>query len=213
MLKLRRLRVEKFRSLAKETELLFSDGINVLLGQNGTGKTTLLELISMVVRSDFRALAEEEFAVEYELSMREAESLIVIVRNECVSMQQTQTPVELQVRNVFRPSAEVFEGVGRRPLLRYDAELGLSVGDRPPLGPAGVLSSLDRGFLFFFLATLPGIDDDFLLDLQEVGNAYRVDESLELFKKVTSVEGPDGELIISDRDFGPGEIKNLSSGR
>jgi Fe-S cluster assembly ATPase SufC len=44
MLKLRRLRVEKFRSVAKGAELSLSDGINVLLGQNGTGKTTLLEL-------------------------------------------------------------------------------------------------------------------------------------------------------------------------
>jgi hypothetical protein len=113
-------------------------------------------------------------------------------------MQQAQTPVELQVRNVFRPSAEVFEGVGRRPLLRYDAELGLSLGDKPPMGPAGVLSSLDRGFLFFFLASLLDIDDDFLLDLREAGNAYRLDESLEFFKKVTSAEKPDGELIVSD---------------
>jgi len=95
MLKLRRLRVERFRSLARGAELLFSDGINVLLGQNGTGKTTLLELISMVVRSDFSSLAKEEFAIEYELSVPEGENIIVVVRNARVVMQQLQVPVEL----------------------------------------------------------------------------------------------------------------------
>jgi len=63
MLNLKRLRVERFRSLARDTELSFSDGINIVLGQNGTGKTTLLELISMVVRSDFSSLVKEEFAI------------------------------------------------------------------------------------------------------------------------------------------------------
>jgi hypothetical protein len=42
MLKLRRLRVERFRSLARGAELSFSDGINVLLGQNGTARRRYL---------------------------------------------------------------------------------------------------------------------------------------------------------------------------
>ena len=81
MLKLRRLRVEKFRSLARGADLLFSDGINVLLGQNGTGKTTLLELISSVVRCDFSALQEEEFAIEYEMAVGEI-VISVSLRNQ-----------------------------------------------------------------------------------------------------------------------------------
>lgn len=67
MFKLRRLRIEKYRNVAPETELLFDDTFNVLLGQNGTGKTTLLNLLSMVARGDFSPLKHEDFALSYEL--------------------------------------------------------------------------------------------------------------------------------------------------
>jgi recombinational DNA repair ATPase RecF len=43
-LRLRRLKIEKFRNVVPGTELVFGDGMNVLLGRNGTGKTTLLQL-------------------------------------------------------------------------------------------------------------------------------------------------------------------------
>src|SRR5262249_36399106 len=66
-LRLRRLRIDRFRSVAPGTELAFSPGWNVLLGRNATGKTTLLELSGMVLRGDFSALAKESFALSYEL--------------------------------------------------------------------------------------------------------------------------------------------------
>lgn len=184
MLKLRRLRVERFRSVARDAELLFSDGINVLLGQNGTGKTTLLELISMVVRSDFSSLAKEEFAIEYELSAPEGESIIVVVRNDRVAVEQHQTPIELGAREVFRPSAEVLGGADRRRLLRYDAEHGLSVGDATPTGPAEIPTPLQLAFLIFFVAYVQSLGD-FVRPLLLAGNAYRLDESLDLFRIVT----------------------------
>lgn len=65
--KLKRLKIEKYRNVAPGTELVFNDGFNVLLGQNGTGKTTLLNLIAMVVASRFGSLKETEFALEYTL--------------------------------------------------------------------------------------------------------------------------------------------------
>jgi energy-coupling factor transporter ATP-binding protein EcfA2 len=66
--KLKRLRIDKYRNVAPGTEFVFNDTFNVLLGQNGTGKTTLLKLIAMVVASDFATLKDTEFAFEYELS-------------------------------------------------------------------------------------------------------------------------------------------------
>jgi energy-coupling factor transporter ATP-binding protein EcfA2 len=66
-MKLRRLKIDKFRNIQPGTELEFNDGYNVLLGQNGTGKTTLLRLISSVLRGDFEWLADVEFALEAEL--------------------------------------------------------------------------------------------------------------------------------------------------
>ena len=65
--RLRRLTIHRFRDVRPETTLRFNDGWNVLLGQNATGKTSLLNLISMALRGDFVALAEESFAVSYEL--------------------------------------------------------------------------------------------------------------------------------------------------
>jgi len=196
MLKLRRLRVERFRSVARTTELLFSDGINVLLGQNGTGKTTLLELISMVVRSDLSSLAKEEFAIEYELSVRESESIIVIVRNDRVSTEQPQTPIEIGAGEIFRPSAEVLGGIDRRRLLGYDAEHGISVGDATPSGPAGIPTLADRNFLFFFTNQLPLHRERLFPELAVAGNAHRLDESLDLFRSVTGTGDLAGDILV-----------------
>lgn len=67
MAKLRRLKIEKFRNVVPGTELRFHDGFNVLLGQNGTGKTNLLKLIAMALTSDFSSLEDEAFAIEYDI--------------------------------------------------------------------------------------------------------------------------------------------------
>jgi energy-coupling factor transporter ATP-binding protein EcfA2 len=202
MLKLRRLRVERFRSVAKDAELLFSDGINVLLGQNGTGKTTLLELISMVVRSDFSSLAKEEFAIEYELSAPEGESLVVRVWNDRIAPDQVQTPVELGAREVFRPSAEVLGGADRRQLLRYDAEHGISGGDAPAHGPAGILAPVEPGFLWFFLAPISVFTSRYFRSLVQAGNAHRLDESLDLFRRITGAGVPLG-IMVGERTWVP----------
>lgn len=72
-MKLTRLKIDKYRNVAPGTELRFNDGFNVLLGKNGTGKTTLLRLIAAIVRSDFSALKDDEFAISYDLSFAEVE--------------------------------------------------------------------------------------------------------------------------------------------
>ena len=61
MLKLKRLKIHKFRNVKPGVELEFNHGFNILLGRNGSGKTTLLKLISMIVHSDLSELAQEEF--------------------------------------------------------------------------------------------------------------------------------------------------------
>ena len=71
-MKLTRLKIDKYRRVLPGTELFFDDGLNVLLGRNGTGKTTLLKLLSMCVRSNFEELAREEFAFDYDFQFDEA---------------------------------------------------------------------------------------------------------------------------------------------
>ncbi len=66
-LRLRRLKIHRWRSVLPGTELTFGDGVHALLGKNGTGKTTLLRLASMCVRGDFSGLESESFDIEYDL--------------------------------------------------------------------------------------------------------------------------------------------------
>lgn len=68
-IKLKRLEIKKYRNVAPGTVLHFSDGFNVLLGKNGTGKTTLLDLIAMIVASDLSPLKDTEFDFAYTFSM------------------------------------------------------------------------------------------------------------------------------------------------
>lgn len=83
MLKLQWLQINKFRAVKPGTRLLFNPSFNVLLGQNGTGKTTLLNLIAAVAGLDFTDFRDEEFDLEYELS-HEAAGIVANVRNEWV---------------------------------------------------------------------------------------------------------------------------------
>lgn len=80
MLKLQWLQINKFRAVKPGTRLVFNPSFNVLLGQNGTGKTTLLNLVAAVVSSDFTSLQDEEFELEYELAADRG-SIRVDVRN------------------------------------------------------------------------------------------------------------------------------------
>lgn len=91
MVKLRRLLVEKYRIVKPGTELSFNDGYNVLLGINGTGKTTLLNLIAMCLSSRFPGLEEEEFALKYELVIAEG-TIQVSVRHQGI---EADEPLEL----------------------------------------------------------------------------------------------------------------------
>ena len=65
--KLKWLKIHQYRNVRPGTELRFDDGINLVLGQNASGKTTLLSLLSAVSRSTFTELADEVFDLEFSL--------------------------------------------------------------------------------------------------------------------------------------------------
>lgn len=67
MVKLKRLKILKYRNVRPGTELHFDDGVNLILGQNASGKTTLLALISAVCRGDFEEMHSEEFSIEADI--------------------------------------------------------------------------------------------------------------------------------------------------
>jgi energy-coupling factor transporter ATP-binding protein EcfA2 len=66
--RLERLNIHHFRGVASETELTFADGINVILGKNGTGKTTLLDLVAKILSGDLRALERQVFHIAFTIA-------------------------------------------------------------------------------------------------------------------------------------------------
>ena len=66
-MKLTHLRIHRYRDVVPGTALAFSPALNLVLGDNGTGRTTLLALLGHVLAADFSSLLHEEFSLEYTL--------------------------------------------------------------------------------------------------------------------------------------------------
>jgi hypothetical protein len=60
MVRLTRLKIDRFRNVKPGTDLRFGPTFNVLLGKNATGKSTLLDLIAAVTNDDLSGFADEE---------------------------------------------------------------------------------------------------------------------------------------------------------
>jgi hypothetical protein len=60
MVRLTRLRIDRFRNVKPGTDLRFGPTFNVLLGKNATGKSTLLDLVAAVTNDDLSAYAKED---------------------------------------------------------------------------------------------------------------------------------------------------------
>lgn len=82
MVRLKRLVIRKYRHVQPGTKLRFADGFNVVLGQNGTGKTTLLELLALLVRADFSDLPNEPVDLEYEFESEHGTAVVTVVNEE-----------------------------------------------------------------------------------------------------------------------------------
>jgi hypothetical protein len=80
-MKLKRLKIHKYRIIEPGTELTFGDGFNLVIGRNGTGKTTLLNLLAMVFGGNFSHVSKEDFDLEYDFEDAEG-SLRVVIRNQ-----------------------------------------------------------------------------------------------------------------------------------
>lgn len=79
-MRLRSLVIRELQGVAPTT-LEFGNGIHVLLGKNGTGKTTLLRLLVAIVRTDFRAMLDQNFDISYSIESPGLE-IEVAVRNQ-----------------------------------------------------------------------------------------------------------------------------------
>jgi energy-coupling factor transporter ATP-binding protein EcfA2 len=65
--RLKYLRVDEFRHVRPGSMVELGPQINVVVGRNGTGKTTLLELVAALMSNDFHRFAGERFALGFGL--------------------------------------------------------------------------------------------------------------------------------------------------
>lgn len=75
MVMLRRIKIHRFGNVVPGCEIELSGGINILLGQNGTGKTTLLEWIAGLMSGRMEQWKDEPYEVELELEAEDARAV------------------------------------------------------------------------------------------------------------------------------------------
>lgn len=96
-LRLRRLKIHRWRNVLPGTELHFGDGIHALLGKNGTGKTTLLRLLSMFSRGTFTETEGEEFDAEVDVDIGQATITMRVTRYLAQETAPAQLPVDVNL--------------------------------------------------------------------------------------------------------------------
>lgn len=180
--RLKRLKIVQFRDVQPGTELHFHPGWNVILGRNGTGKTTLLHLLSMVLRDDFREISQEPFCLEYTLALPDGE----------YSAQVTNEALPPEVgnwRRYFATAQYTLSIDGMEPqhgTRRDDDVLQLKMGDQTVLLP--------RGFGLAALREVPTVfpePPELRMDRWKHLNtrtrvSYRIDEAVALFDTIVA---------------------------
>lgn len=205
MLTLTRLEIRRFRNIAPTT-LHFGPGFNVLLGKNGTRKTTLLDLIAAILSDDLSRYAHEEIDLTYELSSNY--SLTVEMSRTRVEVPppaaEATIPSRLETGPRFdeigvleiRERRERIEVRGRQTSINGPVQL--------PVGP------FERAFR---LSTTSMARLDFLEGHSTAGELQRFDESLGMFMAMTG-EGssPIAMNVVFDGagPFGSGRLSTAS---
>jgi hypothetical protein len=193
MTKLTKLSIKKFRNVAPTT-LEFRPGINVLLGKNAAGKTTLLRLLSTAVGVGDSALQDDVFDVSYYASSTsfEFEHTLTKTRVNAPALALApERPVREGFSSLQRTESLIFEKNGA-VILRAEILSNEIVLER-----AGKRRRVERPFpgppflsLFFALHE----NDPEAVDLADaifftqIECAGRMDESLERFNTLLTLD-------------------------
>ena len=116
MVRLTRLRIDRFRNVKPGTDLRFGPTFNVLLGKNATGKSTLLDLIAAVTNDDLSAYAGEDAGFDLTWWLEKGD--------ESVEVQAVRTPARsMAMLDEARDGTE-FEDAWTAVIRAAGAELG-----------------------------------------------------------------------------------------
>ena len=191
MSKLTKLSIKKFRNVAPTT-LEFSPGLNVLLGRNAAGKTTLLRLLSTALGASDEALRDDVLDMSYHASdaVLGFEHTITRVRGHEPALTFDPThPVREDFSVLQRKDSFIFEKNGtvvmRAEVLPKEIVLEMSgnqVRVENPFKTGPLLS------LYWALSQKRAAitKDDFLG--ATVSSSGRMDESLERFDELLKYE-------------------------
>ncbi|MBJ6766017.1 AAA family ATPase [Myxococcaceae bacterium JPH2] len=119
-MKLTRLEIHGYREVAPGTVLTFGPAHNLVLGDNGTGRTTLLELISQVLRADFSTMRHEPFSLAWRVELP-GMTLDMVVRNLPATPDAVTVPVVTPRLALALPPSE--PDTGLHPYLEADVRL------------------------------------------------------------------------------------------
>lgn len=162
--RLKRLKINKYRNVVPGTELVCNDGFNVLLGKNGSGKTTLLKLIAMVASGDFGSLKGVPLDLQYQVDLEDFRA-VVELKNEphrppdsprkrplatpldlstltsdspwsCTTLIQILDPTSNQYRDLLRIAADALTATAA-----FGGGQPATVGTRSPFEMSPVLSA------------------------------------------------------------------------
>lgn len=195
MRRLRRLRINKFRNVKPGTTLRLHDGVTAVIGKNASGKSTLLDLISMSLRSNFRSLRGEDFDLEYDMEHVHGDQRCTIHVHAGTRARQGTSSLmstEIQEVRIFRAEVKVRTDNNEYTITQQgdiaqvehqgkviESDIGDATGTCEPFvwgfGPIAV-SQKDQ-----FRALFIGL---FVESLAAAVRAFRFDEALHVFDSI-----------------------------
>ncbi len=199
VVRLRWLKILRYRNIRAGTELRFDDNFNIFLGKNGSGKTTLLRLLAAVISSDFRLL-DEPYELEYLLDINGVQLAIRAWTTTPAAL--TSAPQFIQPQLVHHFSASFQQGADG---LHCDIEVDQQGGKIAVRGGEERVFKEIWGFKvpsLHKLSTLISIGpfSDILGHTREQistiamdlgGSVRRFDESLDTFREITGTSPPE----------------------
>ena len=145
------IRIDKLRGVQPGTVLNFTGDINLVLGKNGVGKTTLLEVIACAAKLEFSACENEEIDVTVELDDGDGSSIVtgsLVARIRHHRMEKQPSPADV-IRRRILPLIAVFIDI---LLARGPSKFKIAIANNK------VVATKDGVEILEFIAKAPACD-------------------------------------------------------